>query len=104
MPRTYSDKLILLLSADESNHIGKQLGRVCVKANLPMLYVAEALGVSRMTLFNWFRGGVVRASFEPSILAFIALVEKDTEDGKLPANGFRFAKKYIETMIGREIT
>ena len=34
--------------------LGVALGRVCIKANIPVITVADQLGVSRTTLYNWF--------------------------------------------------
>lgn len=41
--------------ADVSN-LGVRLGRVCIKNGVPVTDVANALGVSRQTVYNWFGG------------------------------------------------
>jgi hypothetical protein len=48
MARPYSEQFLLALRKADPTRIGVQLGRVCVKANLPTTYVAEAFNVSRM--------------------------------------------------------
>ena len=50
MPRPYSDGFILGLDRADETKVGVQLAKVCLKANLPIKYVAEGLAVSRMTL------------------------------------------------------
>jgi len=33
-----------------------RLGRLCIKKDVPAAVVANRLGVSRQTVYNWFRG------------------------------------------------
>lgn len=68
-----------------------------------MTYVARALGVSKLTVFHWFRGRDVRKIRRPKVYAFIGLVERDTVEGKLPAVNMKAAKAYIEDMLGHDI-
>lgn len=42
-------------SADLSS-VGVQLGRICTKRNIPVMDVAEYLGVSRQAVYQWFTG------------------------------------------------
>ena len=104
MSRPYSTKFLSgLEEADDTYRIGYRMAKLCVTANLPAKYVAEALGVSRATVHNWFRGAVLRGKNEDIALAFIRLVEKDLDAGILPAKSVKGAKVYIEDMIGRTI-
>ena len=41
------------------NLLGVKLGKVCLKNNIPVKDVAEFFGVTRMTVYNWFKGKVV---------------------------------------------
>lgn len=41
------------------NLLGVKLGKVCIKNNIPVKDVAEFFGVTRMTVYNWFKGKVV---------------------------------------------
>lgn len=41
------------------NLLGVQLGKVCLKNDIPVKDVAEFFGVTRMTVYNWFKGRVV---------------------------------------------
>lgn len=103
MPRSYSQKFLLTLFERDSDDLGTRLAKLCVKNNLPMKYVAVALNVTKLTVFNWFRGAKIRPEKHATIEAFITLVEKDAIAGQLPAQSVKLAKHYIETMIGREL-
>jgi hypothetical protein len=76
-----------------------QLGRVCVKANLPTTYVAEAFNVSRMSIHSWFRGQYVREKNYERITKFIELVNKGLDKGVLPAMSSSDAKSFIELKV-----
>lgn len=103
MPRTYSKKLIDIVGNMNPNRTGIALAQACIKANLPAKYVAEALEVTRMTVYSWFRGKPVRDKNRQVIEVFTDLVESDTAKGILPAKNLAEAKAYIENMIGRSI-
>lgn len=82
--------------------IGVQLAKTCVRANLPMTYVAKPLGVSKLTVFHWFHGKPVRPKYHELIGAFITVVERDTRDGLLPALNNKAAKTYIDMLLSDE--
>ncbi len=103
MPRTYGDKLLLQLQQADPTLLGVRLGRLCVEANLPVVFVAEALDVARNTVHLWFRGRMMYEAKRKVVEAFIHLVEEDMKSGKLPARNLKDAKTYIEEMIGRKI-
>jgi hypothetical protein len=103
MPRNYSQKFVRDILSANPNRTGVALARACVAANLPAKYVAEALGVTRMSVYSWFRGKPVRDKNRQVIEVFTDLVESDTAKGMLPANNIAEAKSYIESMIGRSI-
>jgi hypothetical protein len=104
MSRPYSTKFLSELdSVDDTYRIGYKMAKLCVAANLPAKYVAVAIGVSRATVHNWFRGAVLRGKNEDIALAFIRLVEKDLGSGALPAKSVKGAKAYIEDMVGKTI-
>jgi len=103
MPRTYSEPFLIELHKANPNRAGTALALACVKANIPAKYVAEALEVTRMTVFSWFRGKPIRHKNLLKVETFTDLVESDTAKGLLPARTNAAAKKYIEEMIGRQI-
>jgi len=103
MPRPYGEKFLLWLYQQEGGTLEMRLAKTCVEANLPMSYVAAAIGVSKISIFKWFRGRKINSSNQRMVEVFLDLVQKDTEAGVLPAQSIRHAKHYIETMIGREL-
>lgn len=52
----YSQRLVLANKKADSKSVGVRLGRFCIKHDIPVAVVAGALGVSRMTIYNWFSG------------------------------------------------
>jgi hypothetical protein len=103
MPRTYSEPFLIELYKANPNRTGTALALACVKANIPTKYVAEALEVSRMTVFSWFRGKPIRHKNMLKVEVLTDLIESDTAKGILPAKNTAAAKAYIEEMIGRKI-
>jgi len=99
MPRPYSDRFILGLDRADDTKIGVRLAKLCLKANLPVKYVAEGLDVSRMTLHTWFRGGVLRQHNNDKVERFMELVEQGLADGTLPASNLTTAKVFIESDV-----
>ncbi len=102
MARPYSERFLLDLHKADPTRIGVQLGKVCVKANLPTSYVAEVFDVSRMSIHNWFRGQYVREKNYERIAKFIGQVDKALERGILPAPTMKVAKNYLDA-IGKVI-
>ena len=98
--RSYGEKFLLELRDADPTRLGVQLGRLCVDANLPALYVAKVLKVSKTTIYAWFRGQYVREQKRKPIEAFMYLVHKDMEAGKLPAKTTLDAKVYLQEMVG----
>jgi DNA-binding XRE family transcriptional regulator len=39
-----------------STMLGVRQGRACIKHGIPATTVADRMGVSRQTVYNWFRG------------------------------------------------
>jgi hypothetical protein len=99
MARPYSEQFLISLQKADPTRIGVQLGRICVKANLPTTYVAEAFNVSRMSIHSWFRGQYVREKNYERITKFIELVNKGLDKGVLPALTTTDAKNFIDTKV-----
>ena len=99
MPRTYSDRFLIGMHQANPRRAGVALAKACVKANLPAKYVAVALGVSRMTIYSWFRGKPIRDKNQQLAEVFTDLVEGDIVRGILPAKTMREAQKYIDDML-----
>jgi len=54
--RGYSHQLVKAIFAGDPTHLGVQLGRMCVENNISVQEVALTVGVSRMTVYQWFSG------------------------------------------------
>ena len=52
----YSQSLVRANKAASVRHLGVALGRVCIGNGVGVSEVAEIFGVSRMTIYNWFKG------------------------------------------------
>jgi len=100
MPRSYSEKFLLELSHGDPKSLGVRLGRLCVDANLPAVYVAAALEVSRMTIYGWFRGRGISEKKARVVEVFMDLVSKDMAEGVLPAKNIKDGKRYVESLLG----
>lgn len=54
--RGYSSKLIQANKNASDDHPGVMLGRLCIAQDIPVTDVAQFLGVTRMAVYNWFKG------------------------------------------------
>ena len=52
----YSARLIELNKRADKNQLGVRLGRACIRKKVPVSEIANQLGVSRQTVYNWFCG------------------------------------------------
>lgn len=103
MARTYSIRFLLDLKNADPSLLGVQLGRLCVEANLPAVYVAKILDVSRNSIYGWFRGKPMHESKRKVVNAFISLVEQDMANGILPARSMKSARAYLQAMVGNDV-
>ena len=99
MPRPLSERFVIGLDRADESKTGVQLARICIRANLPVKYVAEGLDVSRMTLHTWYREGEIRKNNNLKAQKFINLVEQGLADGVLPASNLASAKVFIESEV-----
>jgi hypothetical protein len=77
MAQGYSFDLVEANKRASAKNIGVALGRVCIKARIPVTEVASFFGVSRMTIYNWFKGDrVPRVRLTPEIDKYILNVKK----------------------------
>lgn len=54
--RGYSKRVVDANSKSTSDSLGIRLGRHCIKNDIAVSYIAAKIGVSRMTIYNWFVG------------------------------------------------
>lgn len=59
MPTGYSLLTVDAIRRADQRLLGVQLGQICVKRDIPVVDVSEFFGVSRMTVYNWFKGTVI---------------------------------------------
>jgi transcriptional regulator with XRE-family HTH domain len=52
----YSQRLVDSIRQGDPDSVGVALGRACIKLDIPVQQIAEQLGVSRTTVYNWFIG------------------------------------------------
>lgn len=98
MARPYSAKFLSTLHTLDPNNFGVQLAKLCVKANLPTLYIARKIGVSRYTIHSWFRGQKIRSINKQKVEAFMKELDKGFNENKLPALSLSFAKQYLDSI------
>lgn len=103
MVSKYSTKLVEAVRGATEYKLGTDLANICIAGNLPALYVAQVLGVSRMALHTWFRGGAIRPSKRERINVFIELVESDLKKGVLPVRTLAEAREYLGEMSDKPI-
>jgi hypothetical protein len=98
MARPYSSDFLTTLNTLNPDNLGVQLAKLCVKANLPTLYIARKLGVSRYTIHSWFRGQYIRNKNKIKVEAFIKEIDKGFNENKLPVLNLSFAKQYLDSV------
>lgn len=59
MPNGYSIAIAHAINQANPKLLGVQLGRACLKNNISVKDVADFFGVTRMTVYNWFKGSVI---------------------------------------------
>jgi transcriptional regulator with XRE-family HTH domain len=59
MAKGYSTLTVQEIDDANPNLLGVKLGKICIKRDLPVSDVAEFFGVSRVTIYAWFRGKTV---------------------------------------------
>ena len=95
----YTEKYLRDLQDCNPMRLGVQLGRLCVSANLPPSEVAKVLDVSRMSVYNWFKGGAVRSKNVDRIEIFMRLVSDYIESKDLPLQSYKESKQFIKKHI-----
>ena len=59
MPIGYSLFTADAIRKADQRLLGVQLGQICMKNDIPVTDVAEFFQVSRVTVYNWFKGTAV---------------------------------------------
>lgn len=101
MPRKYGSKLTeFLRHRTARDGIGTVLAKKCIAANLPSTIVARLLGVSRQSLYMWFRGAGIQPERLPLVEALIKIIESDMAAGVLPLKDYKSSKEYYKSLTG----
>jgi len=100
MPRSYSEKFIREITADENigGNLGRELAKLCIHSNIPMPCIAKALGVTRLTVFNWFRGKAINERRHLAVHSLMASIKWGLSRGELPAKNLAHARQFVESM------
>ena len=102
MAKSYTDKYLLSLNNLNEKRTGVQFGKLCVKANLPPSMIADALGVSRMSVYNWFKGKVINQKNIEKVERCMEIIEFNLNTEKLPATNTFGARTFIiENVINK---
>lgn len=56
MPIGYSRRFVEEVAQADADKLGVRLGVECILADVPVAHIAKKLGVSRVTVYSWFRG------------------------------------------------
>ncbi len=73
----YSARIIGLNAKANQERLGVTLGRVCIALDIPVSNIAEAIGVSKQTIYNWFMGAYEpHASCKAAVDALIQALDK----------------------------
>lgn len=54
---------------------GNQLGRWAIHLNFPVTKIAEALGVTRQTVYNWFEGKDVFVAYQNRVDLLLKIMQ-----------------------------
>jgi hypothetical protein len=100
MGRSVSSETLERLAAADPTQLGVQLAKVVVDANLPLSYISLALGMSRMTVYNWSRGRMVSGKHYPRVQALIDILREDLASGLLPVTRPTAAAEYVRENLG----
>jgi transcriptional regulator with XRE-family HTH domain len=52
----YSQSTVAANKRASNKLLGVALGRLCIANDIPVSLIAERVGVSRQTIYNWFEG------------------------------------------------
>jgi hypothetical protein len=56
MTRGYTTRFKRTVESADQTKLGVQLAKVCIQNDIPAIDVAEFMGVTKMTVYHWFKG------------------------------------------------
>lgn len=72
--RGYSQALVDLVATADRNTVVGQFARYCVDCKIPVSQVAQRMGVTRMSVYGWFRGATPRPELEAKMVKILTKV------------------------------
>lgn len=84
-------------------NIGIELGRLCAEGKIPITYLAQIIGVTRVAVYKWFQGGDIRLKNRKYVEALVSLIQQDLDAGVLPVKSLSEGKAYLRTMVGMTV-
>ena len=70
----YSQKIIDTVASSPKT-IGNQLGRWAIHLDFPVTKIAEALGVTRQTVYNWFEGKDIFVAYQNRVELLLTIMQ-----------------------------
>jgi len=95
MARCYSEQFMIRVNQLDPDRTGVKLAKLCIKGNLPAFHIANLMGVSRMTVHNWFNGLPIRDKNEQKAKKLLRIFEEDFTSGVLPVATIEKARNYL---------
>ena len=78
MSHGYTLRIRDLNAKADKRKLGVRLGRLCIKHDVPVTVVAQRMGVTRATVYNWFCGvSAPQASAVSLIESYVASLESN---------------------------
>lgn len=99
----FTERYLRDLHTFNDKRLGVQFGKLCAKANLPPSMIAGVLGVSRMTIYNWFKGKALRNKNIDRLELAIDIIEDHLDQNNLPVNTHREAKEFIKNNLDGKV-
>lgn len=71
----YSTKLVESVNTGDADNVGIKLARLCISRNYSVREVAEYFGVTRMTVYRWFRGCAISPTHSGKVQELLAKIQ-----------------------------
>jgi hypothetical protein len=99
MMRGYSMKTVQRIKQLQATTLSVELAQACVSANLPISEIAILFDVTRATVASWFKNGPIRGDSKKGLaIKMIEAIERDKEEGLLPAKNREEGIEYLRNM------
>lgn len=72
--RGYSVNFIARVKQADRQLLGVRLGRACLKHDIPVMWVAGRIGVSRQAVYRWFTGDSTPERYQAEVQHLLDLI------------------------------